>query len=234
MAQFKKWRIPLNHLIIYYFPQGGEGCSSAEDPRPLQLKSEWRSAVSGMRKVFEVIFEFRTFIVICAYWLIISALVVLIVSFIDFKARFSDRKRGFAQQVATRLLKSSCLKNWIWEITLCYFQFCSHFGEEGITMLTKCFYKFEGGVLKTLNLRMCKLTEKVLSPPPHNVVRIFTNIFFLNMNMIVATASAWTFSPRWFPTSPPRFSPQTTSAGPPRSRLSVLFFYKESGTIFLY
>ena len=52
MAQFKKWRIPLNHLIIYYFPQGGEGCSSAEDPRPLQLKSEWRSAVSGIRKVF--------------------------------------------------------------------------------------------------------------------------------------------------------------------------------------
>ena len=61
------------------------------------------------------------------------------------------------------------------EITPCYFQFCSHFGEEGITMLTKCFYKFEGGVLKTLNLRMCKLTEKVLGPPPHNVVRIFTN-----------------------------------------------------------
>ena len=185
-------------------------------------------------KSFEVFFEFRTFIVICAYWLILSALVVLIVSFTDFKARFSDRKRGFAQQVATRLLKSSCLKNWIWEITLCYFQFCSHFGEEGITMLTKCFYKFEGGVLKTLNLRMCKLTEKVLSPPPHNVVRIFTKIFFLNMNLIVATASAWTFSPRWFPTSPPRFSPQTTSAGPPRSRLSVLFFYKESGQVAIF
>ena len=29
-------------------------------------------------------------------------------------------------------------------------------------MLTKCYYKFDGGVLKTLNLRMCKLTEKVL------------------------------------------------------------------------
>jgi len=38
----------------------------------------------------------------------------------------------------------------------------SHFGEEGITMLTKCYYKFDGGVLKTLNLRMCKLTEKCL------------------------------------------------------------------------
>ena len=41
-------------------------------------------------------------------------------------------------------------------------KFFSHFGEEGITMLTKCYYKFDGGVLKTLNLRMCKLTEKVL------------------------------------------------------------------------
>ena len=40
----------------------------------------------------------------------------------------------------------------------------SHFGEEGITMLTKCYYKFDGGVLKTLNLRMCKLTEKVFRP----------------------------------------------------------------------
>ena len=28
-------------------------------------------------------------------------------------------------------------------------------------MLTKCFYKFDGGVLKSLNLRMCKLTEQV-------------------------------------------------------------------------
>ena len=69
------------------------------------------------------------------------------------------------------------------EITPCYFQFCSHFGEEGITMLTKCFYMFDGGVLKTLNLRMCKLTEKVLGPPPHNVVRIFTN----------SSSSTWTW-----------------------------------------
>ena len=185
-------------------------------------------------KSFEVIFEFRTFIVICAYWLIISALVVLIVSFIDFKARFSDRKRGFAQQVATRLLKSSCLKNWKWEITLGYFQFCSHFGEEGITMLTKCFYKFEGGVLKTLNLRMCKLTEKVLSPPPHNVVRIFTNSLY----------STWT----WL-LPPPVPGPSRPGGSPPHLRGSLLkqlqrgrraqgyqfsFFYKESGTIFQY
>ena len=29
-------------------------------------------------------------------------------------------------------------------------------------MLVKCFHKFEGGVLKTINLRMCKLTNECL------------------------------------------------------------------------
>ena len=39
----------------------------------------------------------------------------------------------------------------------------SSFGPDGVTMLVKCFHKFEGGVLKTLNLRMCKLTDQCLS-----------------------------------------------------------------------
>ena len=39
----------------------------------------------------------------------------------------------------------------------------SNFGEEGAEMLVKCYHKFEGGALKTINLRMCKLTDKCLS-----------------------------------------------------------------------
>ena len=39
----------------------------------------------------------------------------------------------------------------------------SSFGPDGVTMLVKCFHKFEGGVLKTLNMRMCKLTDQCLS-----------------------------------------------------------------------
>ena len=38
----------------------------------------------------------------------------------------------------------------------------SSFGPEGMDMLIKCFHKFEGGVLKSLNLRMCKLTDRCL------------------------------------------------------------------------
>ena len=38
----------------------------------------------------------------------------------------------------------------------------SNFGEEGVEMLVKCYHKFDGGVLKTLNLRMCKLTDPCL------------------------------------------------------------------------
>ena len=73
---------------------------------------------------------------------------------LDFQAGLSDWKCGFAQQVIiTSVFKSLTLLNIF-----------SHFGEEGITMLTKCYYKFDGGVLKTLNLRMCKLTEKVFRP----------------------------------------------------------------------
>ena len=39
----------------------------------------------------------------------------------------------------------------------------SSFGPDGVSMLVKCFHKFEGGVLHTLNLRMCKLTDQCLS-----------------------------------------------------------------------
>ena len=38
----------------------------------------------------------------------------------------------------------------------------SNFGEEGVEMLVKCYHKFDGGVLKTINLRMCKLTDPCL------------------------------------------------------------------------
>ena len=38
----------------------------------------------------------------------------------------------------------------------------SNFGPEGMESLIKCFHKFEGGVLQSLNLRMCKLTDKCL------------------------------------------------------------------------
>ena len=38
----------------------------------------------------------------------------------------------------------------------------SNFGEDGVEMLVKCYHKFDGGVLKTLNLRMCKLTDPCL------------------------------------------------------------------------
>ena len=38
----------------------------------------------------------------------------------------------------------------------------SSFGPDGVTMLVKCFHKFQGGVLKTLNLRMCKLNDQCL------------------------------------------------------------------------
>ena len=39
----------------------------------------------------------------------------------------------------------------------------STFGEEGIEMLVKCYHKFEGGVLKTINMRMCKLNDQCLN-----------------------------------------------------------------------
>ena len=39
----------------------------------------------------------------------------------------------------------------------------SNFGPDGVTMLVKCFHKLEGGVLQTLNLRMCKLNDQCLS-----------------------------------------------------------------------
>ena len=39
----------------------------------------------------------------------------------------------------------------------------SNFGPEGVSMLVKCFHKFEGGVLKSINMRMCKLTDECLT-----------------------------------------------------------------------
>ena len=39
----------------------------------------------------------------------------------------------------------------------------SSFGPEGVAMLVKCFHKFQGGVLKTLNMRMCKLNDECLT-----------------------------------------------------------------------
>merc|ERR1739848_405207 len=35
-------------------------------------------------------------------------------------------------------------------------------GEAGVEMLVKCFHKFDGGVLKTINMRMCKLSDSCL------------------------------------------------------------------------
>ena len=39
----------------------------------------------------------------------------------------------------------------------------SNFGPDGVSMLVKCFHKFEGGVLKSINMRMCKLTDECLT-----------------------------------------------------------------------
>ena len=56
----------------------------------------------------------------------------------------------------------------------------SNFGPEGLKMFVKSFHKFEGGVLKSLNLRMCKLTDLCLEILSELVPHLFSVILSNN------------------------------------------------------
>ena len=229
----QKWWTALDHLSIYYFPQGGEGCSSAEDPRPLQLKSEWRSAVSGIRKVFWSYFRVQDFhchlcILTHLKWLSgFDCFFLRFQSWLFWSKTWICTTGGYT---VAQIILSEELNMGDYTVLLSILQPLWRGRHHDVDQVL---LQVRGWSSQDVEPQDVQTHWKGARSSSSQCCQDFHQLLILNMNLIVATSSAWTFWPRWFPISPPRSSPQTTSAGPPRSRLSVLF-YKESGTIAIF